>query len=175
MKNDDSTREQLQDAYNNMMTRIKTAIEEAEEAAPALLKYIENARETAVELGELTRDEAEKLAAWLERDLQDAGQHLVSTGKELGDWLQFDINLIEERLLDALLLAADHTRMEMQQFEQELKAGPAWNAGEITGPGTLVCSNCGATTRFHATGHIPACPDCGHTVYHRKTLRDELK
>ena len=74
-----------------MMTRVKTAIEEAEEATPpALLKHIANARETAIELGELTRDESEKIAAWLERDLHDAGQHLVSTGKELGDWLHFD-------------------------------------------------------------------------------------
>ncbi len=176
MKNDDSTREQLQDAYNNMMTRVKTAIEEAEEAAPpALLKHIANARETAVELGELTRNEAEKIAAWLERDLQDAGRHLVSTGKELGDWLHFDIGLIEQRLLDALLLAADHTRLEMQQFEQELEDGPAWNAGEITGPGTLICSHCGKAIRFHASGYIPECPECGHTIYHRKTVRDELE
>lgn len=172
MKNDDSTREQLQEAYNNMMMRVKTAIEEAEEAAPVLTKHIANARETAIELGELTRNESEKIAAWLERDLQDAGKHLVSTGKELGDWLQFDIGLIETRLLDALLLAADHTRLEMQQFEQELKEGPAWNTGEITGPGTLVCSNCGANMRFHATGHIPECPDCGHTIFHRKTRQD---
>jgi len=116
------------------MTRVKTAIEEAEEAAPpALLKYIENARETAVDLGELTRDEAEKIAAWLERDLQDAGHHLLTTGKELGDWLHFDIDLIEARLLDALLLAADHTCQEMRQFEQEIKDGPAWNAGACHG------------------------------------------
>jgi predicted RNA-binding Zn-ribbon protein involved in translation (DUF1610 family) len=29
--------------------------------------------------------------------------------------------------------------------------------------------------RFHTTGHIPECPNCGHTVFHRKTVRDELK
>jgi hypothetical protein len=31
--------------------------------------------------GELTREEAEKVAGYLERDLQDAGKHLAETGQ----------------------------------------------------------------------------------------------
>ena len=30
---------------------------------------------------------------------------------------------------------------------------------------------CKAEVRFHATGYIPECPTCGHTVYHRKILQ----
>jgi predicted RNA-binding Zn-ribbon protein involved in translation (DUF1610 family) len=63
----------------------------------------------------------------------------------------------------------------MQQFERDIKEGPPWNAGEVTGPGTLVCASCGAITRFHATGYIPNCPNCDHTVFHRKTVEDELE
>jgi hypothetical protein len=158
------------------MMRVKTAIEEAEESTlPVLQRFIHNARDTAVELEELTREESEKIAYYLQRDLQDAGKHLAETGHELGDWLRFDIHQIEERLLSVLLKVADHTRLELLQFEHDIKEGPAWNSGEITGPGTLVCAACHDIMRFHATGHIPECPNCGHTVFHRKTVKDELK
>lgn len=167
-----TTREQWLEAYDDMMVRVKTAIEEAEEATlPKLQEFIHDARDRAVELGELSREEAEKIAGYLERDLQDAGRHLAETGHELGDWLRFDIHQVEERLLEVLMRVADHTRVEMQQFQHEIEEGPTWNAGEITGPGTLECASCHNPVRFHATGEIPECPNCGHTVFHRKILQ----
>ena len=176
MSEEKSTREKWLAAYDDMMVRVKTTIEEAEEATvPTLRRYIHNARDTAVGLGELTREEAEKISTYLERDLADAGRHLADTGHHLGDWLRYDIDLIEDRLLEALAQVADHTRLEIQQFEREIQEGPAWNAGEVTGPGTLVCASCGNIIRFHATGYIPNCPNCGHTVFHRRTIRDELE
>lgn len=172
MSDEKSTRKKWLDAYDDMMVRVKTALEEAEEATlPRLREIIEEARDKAVELGELSRDEAEKIAWYLQRDLEDAGKHLADTGQELGDWLRFDIHQLEERLLEVLLRVADHTRLEMLQFEEEIREGPAWNAGEISGPGTLECAACKAPLHFHATGYIPSCPNCGHTVYHRKILR----
>jgi len=172
MSNDKSTREKWLAAYDDMMVRVKTAIEEAEEATlPKLREFIDDARDKAVELEELTREEADKVAWYLQRDLEDAGKHLADTGQELGDWLRFDIHQIEERLLEVLLRVADHTRLEMLQFENELEEGTAWNAGEISGPGTLECAACKQPLHFHATGYIPDCPNCGHTVYHRRILR----
>ncbi len=170
-EDDKSTREKWLAAYDDMMMRVKTAMEEAEESTlPVLQRFIRNARDTAVELEELTKEESEKIAYYLQRDMQDAGKHLAETGHELGDWLRFDIDLIEDRLLSVLAMVADRTRLEMLQFEHDIKEGPAWNTGEVSGPGTLVCVSCGATMRFHATGYIPNCPECGHTVFHRKTL-----
>jgi len=170
MTDEHPTREKWLHAYDNMMARVKTAFEEAEEnTLPVLRKYIRKARDTTVDLEELTRDEAEKVSMYLQRDIEDAGKHLAETGHELGDWLRFDVDLIEDRLLDILYRVADHTKLEIQQFEHDIEEGPAWNTGEITGPGTLVCETCGALMRFHATGEIPACPDCGHTVFHRQT------
>lgn len=172
MKDQHHGHDQWKNAYDDMMMRVRTAIEEAEESTlPVLQRVIHKARDTAVELGELTRDEAEKVAYYVQRDLQDAGHHLAETGHELGDWLRFDVDLIEQRLLDALALATDKTRVELMQFEQQLKAGPAWHSGEISGPGTLTCEQCGEALHFHATGTIPACPNCGHTVYHRQQRR----
>lgn len=164
-----STREKWQRAYDDMMMRIKTAFEEAEESTrPALQRFIHKARDTAVELEELSQEEAEKIAYYVRRDLHDAGQHMAESGHELGDWLRFDIDQLEHRLMSVFSLVADRTRLEMLQFEHDIEEGPAWNSGEVTGPGTLVCATCNATMRFHATGLIPDCPNCGKTVFHRK-------
>lgn len=164
-----STREKWQRAYDDMLMRVKTAYEEAEESTrPALQRFIHKARDTAIELEELSRDEAEKTAYYLQRDLQDAGRHLAESGQELGDWLRFDVDQLEDRLLSVLSLVADRTRLEMLQFEHDIETGLAWNSGEVTGPGTLVCAGCGESVRFHATGHIPVCPQCGKTVFYRK-------
>jgi hypothetical protein len=168
MKDEKSMRDKWLTAYDNMMARVKTALEEAEESTlPVVTGFVEKAKETAVELEELTRDEAEKVAYYLKRDIQDAGRHLAESGQELGDWLRFDVHQVEDRLLDMLALVADRTRLEMLQFEQDVDEGLAWHAGEITGPGTLACDACGAEIRFNATSEIPPCPNCGHTIYHR--------
>ena len=169
MKDELTTREKWLRAYDDMMVRVKTAFEEAEEGTlPVLRNYIHKAKDTAVELEELTRDEAEKVSTYLQRDIEDAGRHLAETGHELGDWLRFDASQIEDRLLEIMSQVADHTKLELLQFKHDIEEGLAWNTGEITGPGTLVCESCGALVRFHATGEIPACPDCGHTVFHRQ-------
>ena len=168
MKDEKTRRGKWLAAYDDMMARVKTALEEAEESTlPVVTGFIDKAKETAVELEELTRDEAEKVAYYLQRDMQDAGKHLAETGHELGDWLRFDVELVEDRLLEMLALVADRTRLEMLQFEHDVEEGLAWHAGEITGPGSLACDACGAEIRFNATSEIPACPNCGHTLYHR--------
>ena len=52
MKDEKTTREQWLEAYDDMMVRVKTAIEEAEEATlPKLQEFIHDARDKAVELG----------------------------------------------------------------------------------------------------------------------------
>ncbi|MEZ5543024.1 MAG: zinc ribbon-containing protein [Pseudomonadota bacterium] len=168
MKDEHTTRERWHAAYDKMMARVRTALEEAEEnTRPKVSAFIDKARDTAVELEELTRDEAERVAYYLRRDLEDAGRHLAETGHELGDWLRFDVHQIEDRLLEIFASVADRTRLEMLQFEQEVDEGLAWHAGEVTGPGSLTCDACGAVTRFSATGTIPPCANCGHTVFHR--------
>lgn len=158
----------LIDAYDKMMERVRGALEHAgHEAIPTLQRGIEKAAHKAVELGELSRDEADQIGQWLQRDLDDAGYYLASTGKDLGQWLRFDIEQVESRLLELFANAADRTRLEFLEFENRVAAESEYHTGEITAPGTLLCDNCGKKLHFHATGHIPPCPICHQTVYRR--------
>lgn len=155
-------------AYEKMLERVDGAFEKAQETTlPALKKNIEHAQEKAVELGELTREEAEKIAGYLERDMKDAGEFLAETGEEFRSWLRFDMELIEDRLLEMFASVADQTRVELGKLAEQARQASTYHTGEITGPGTLVCSGCGKELHFKKTGHIPPCAKCRGTEYKR--------
>ncbi|WJW74884.1 zinc ribbon-containing protein [Thiohalobacter sp. IOR34] len=165
---ENSPGERLVQAYNRMMERLRAAIEEAEEKAiPTLEENLHAAQDKAVELGELSREEAERIATWLRRDLEAAGDFLARSGSELAAWLRFDVERVEERLLEMLFTVADRTRLELQRFEDRMQANAAYHTGEVTGPGVLRCVACGEELHFHHTGHIPPCPKCRGTEFRR--------
>ena len=166
-------------AYNRMMERVKTRLEELEkteqEALPKLKQSIEHAVEKAVELGELTREEAHLIGEYVRRDLEDAGYYMAQSGEDLRAWLRFDLELIEDRLLELFSAAVDKTRLEMLAFQETIERAFHYRTGEITGPGALQCENCGELLHFHATSHIPPCPKCHATSFTRKRIRARAK
>ncbi len=155
-------------AYNRMMERVKSALDNAEKNTLMNLRQgIEKAVGLAEQLGELTRDDAERIGTYLQRDLYDAGKHLADSGRDLRSWLRFDVELIEDRLLDLFSSVADRTRLEWLELAQRAEEVPVYHSGEITGPGTLQCNACGQEMHFHATGHIPPCPKCNGSQFVR--------
>lgn len=160
-------------AYDQMMERVKVHLEELEHAEraafPRLSASIEHAAEKAIELGELTREEALLIGGYLKRDLQDAGHYLTVTGRDLHDWMRFDLQLIEDRLLDIFQSGVDQSRIELSAFEAALSETEVerYYAGEVTGPGTLQCEGCNEKRIAHAPALIRSCPSCGGTSFIR--------
>ena len=65
--------DRLVGAYERMLERVNGALKHAEKTTvPTLRHALEQAREKAVELEEITREEAERVADYLERDMHDA-------------------------------------------------------------------------------------------------------
>ncbi|KAF0192372.1 MAG: hypothetical protein FD165_997 [Gammaproteobacteria bacterium] len=169
-----ATGDRLVAAYNRMTERIRAMLDEAgKKALPTLQHRIDAAKAKAVELGELTREEAEKIGTYLKRDIEDAAEYLSGPSQEFADWLRFDIQLIEERLLEMFLTVADRTKLELMEFEHEAQRADAWHTGEIAGIGTLQCFDCGELLHFHATGHIPPCPQCHSTAFRRVSHNEQ--
>jgi len=155
-------------AYEKMFERAAENLHSAEvKTAPLLHRLIDEARDEAVALGELSEKDAVKLAGWLKRDLDDATSYLAETGHELRDWLGFETALLENATLDLLLKAADKTTVELLQMKENARRTPIYTSGEITGVGTLVCEQCGEKLHFHKAGRIPPCPRCHATTFHR--------
>lgn len=165
--------ERLGEAYDRMLARVRERMGEMEkDARPMLHNAIENAKETATELGELSREEAEKVGDYLRRDLEHAGDFLSRTGKDLGSWLRFDTELVERSLAEMFFQVADQTEVELAELSVRAEILGEWHTGEISGIGTLECKSCGEQLHFHRTGHIPPCPRCHGTSFRRISDED---
>jgi hypothetical protein len=155
-------------AYETMLERSASEFHKLEEkSGPALHRLIDKARARAVELEELSEEEAARVAEYLKRDLADANFYLSEKGKEFRDWLGFEDSLLAAELTDMFLSAADPSIVEMHELELKLAAESVYKTGEITGPGTLICDECGEVLHFHRAGHIPPCAKCHGTTFRR--------
>ena len=156
-----------------MLDRLQHAVTQAKGAGPALQHGVDAAMEKATELGELSREEAEKIGDYLRRDLHDAASFINDSGKELKDWLNFDLGVVERELGKRFADMVDHTRLELDKLERLATQVGEWHTGEIVSIGTLECKSCGEVLRFHHIGHIPPCPKCHGTTYRRLSSSDE--
>lgn len=170
-----ATEDRLVKAYEQMLERVRDTVSDAEEATPKLRAMLDTARDHMVELGELTREEAQKISGYLERDIEDASHYLAETGEDLRAWWRFDLELIEQRIFDAFTSVADQTSLQLQQWSERARQASLYQAGQITGPGTLSCDRCGAETRFTRAGRIPPCADCGGQSFRRVQADGDTK
>jgi predicted RNA-binding Zn-ribbon protein involved in translation (DUF1610 family) len=164
--------DKLLHAYDTMMERVHDAVEKAEKLAiPTIDENLKQAQEKAVELGELTREEASKVASYLKRDFDDVSAYLQETQEEFSEWLSFESTLVEGRIGEWLSLVADKTKLEWDKINLQAMKGKLYHSGEVTGPGTLECISCEQTLNFKKTGHIPPCPKCHKTEFKRHSKR----
>ena len=161
--------DRLVGAYEAMLERVHEAAETGEKkTVPWLREALANAREKAVQLEELTREEADKVSRYVERDLHEAASFIADTGQEFRDWLTFDWRLMQNRMLDMFAGMADQTSQALRGFAEQARHASQYHTGEITAPGVLECTGCGETLHFEKTGRIPPCPKCNATTFQRK-------
>ncbi len=157
-------------AYNLMLKRAREVLGDA---GKGLGHALDTAMEKATELEELSREEAQQVSDYIVRDLHDAASFINESSSELGDWLRFDLEVVERSVADMFSQMVDHTRLELQRLEQRANAVGEWHTGEVVGIGTLECKGCGEQLHFHQTSHIPPCPKCRGTKYRRISTREE--
>jgi len=154
------------DAYELLLEK---ALEKAHQSGAIAHHMIAEIRADIVALNKFSDDEIAKLEAYVKRDLVDAAAYLDKTGKELKDWLGFDVELIKRDFWQRFSKAADQTTTALYQLKQQAE-NAGYHTGELTGLGTLVCDQCGEKLHFHKPGHIPPCPKCDSTHFHRQNF-----
>ncbi|MGD8571310.1 MAG: zinc ribbon-containing protein [Gammaproteobacteria bacterium] len=162
----------LVDAHKTMVERVrKTMDEEKQETTPKVLHALENAKEKAIELGEVTREEAELVSDYIVRDLHDAADFIERNRAEFKDWLNLEMDIIEDTILDSLPPLVDETRLALDQLKHRADSVGEWHTGEIVSPGKFICKSCDKTLEIHKTGHIPPCPSCKGTKFRRQSTQ----
>lgn len=69
---------------------------------------------------------------------------------------------------------ADPTLSEWLTWKADLEQ-QTYHTGELTGPGVLLCNQCGERLHFTRAGRIPPCPKCGGSEFHRPGKEAVLK
>ena len=155
-------------AYGHILSGIKKFITHTEDEISKQFNHaLENAKKTGSELNEFTHEEVDLIGEYIKRDIHDAAHYISETGTELSDWLRFDTQLIEAKLLELMNLAVDSSRVELAQLTEKARRESIWSSGETTGPGTLRCTQCQNTVQFHQIGIIPKCPVCNNDQFQR--------
>jgi len=154
----------LSAAYDRTLERTR---ETMDKAGKGVREALDMAMEKATELGELSREEADLISIYVMRDLEDAAKFVNKSGQELKDWLRFDLEVVEDALLQIFSNMVDHTRSALDDLQERANAAGEWHTGEVTGIGTLQCKSCGELMHFHQTSHIPPCPKCHGTKFRR--------
>jgi len=168
MSDSNDQREHEVKGYERMLERLRERMSEAgEQIEHGYHAAVDQVRERSVELGELTREEADRVSQWLQRDIEDAAEYVETARGTYSDWLHMDLQLVEQWAWDQFSSVADQTRLQWQAFNRELQAAARYHTGEITGPGTLVCRDCGERLEFKRAGHIPPCPQCHGSRFER--------
>lgn len=158
--------DKLVQGYNTMMDKLSEWTEKADEnAGPMIINGVKEAEEFLTDLKEWTAEEIDLISRYVKRDLQDAAEKMEKENKTFLEWLEFDKQLIEDKILSVFASMADQTRLELDHLRETANE---WHTGEITGIGVLVCQNCGKELHFNKPGRIPPCPSCKHTVFRRK-------
>jgi len=167
-KNSKERYQQLEHGYALLLERAVKTFEDLEKkSAPVLRHLLDTAKDKAVELEELTLEEAEQVKEYVTHDLHDAARHLIEEERELADWLRLDLLLVERQLLHNFSTLAELARLEFKHLMKDPRHALEWHTGEIVGIGALQCESCGKQIHFHKPGHIPPCSGCHGTCFHR--------
>ena len=128
---------------------------------------VHNAQQLAREIYNLTQEEAESLGSTLKRDMHKANQVLNQQSKELGDWLSFDLALVEDRFIEMIARAADKSWLDFRAFEHDDHQASLYRSGEVCNAGSFSCTHCDETLRLSSAAQIPPCVACGHKEFYR--------
>ena len=158
--------ETLDEAYEVLLER---ALRKAHKNSAVLHHMIGESLDDTAPLIKLNEGDVVKLKGYVKRDLIDAARYRDKTGKALQDWLGFDLTLIKDEFWKIFSAAADKTTTELSLIKLQAQIAE-YHTGELTGLGTLVCDQCAEKLHFHKPGHIPPCPKCNSTHFHRQNF-----
>ncbi len=161
-------KDKLLKAYNRMVDELHAAVEKAEETlSPTIDEMLKNAENLTKKAYALTQDEIKGISEHLKRDIASAREHMQTDGKEFKQWLNFDIQQVEDQFVDFISKAADKTWIDFKALEILSKKNSVYKTGEICSAGTLRCLDCSQEMKFTKSSRIPPCPKCHHTNFER--------
>ncbi|PLY01908.1 MAG: hypothetical protein C0622_06255 [Desulfuromonas sp.] len=148
--------------YEKFISRTEELIDSGRKNFDEALK---KAGEELTAAGNFTREQADKVSAFVKRDVRHAIDHAEKTGENIKEAVDPKrVAAGAQSLFARILSSAAGTLNEWaQKSEQQVE----FKTGEVTSPGTLTCKNCGEQLHMKKTARIPPCPACHMTLYRK--------
>ncbi len=160
------TENKLIEIYNNIVKHLHEALDKSERT---LAEALEIAKQKTAETTDVNQEDLDKTGDAVMRDIEHAASQETPVQDEdsLAEWLKFDIELLENFAFDAFMELADKTKVQLARLEYEAKQYHPYKSGDITGPGSFTCNQCGKVIAFKRPSIIPKCPECGGENFSR--------
>ncbi len=126
---------------------------------------LEKAHEQMTTLGEFTAEHGAELKNYMARDLEQT----IADAQRLGEEAKERLNpgRLGAGALASLATVLESTGNALHSLSEKTKGKLTYKTGEITSAGTLTCQACGEAIHLKQTGHIPPCPKCSATLFHK--------
>ncbi len=148
--------------YQKLADRTAEILAEGKKTLDGALK---KASDEITSGGEYSREQAEKISAYLRRDLSEVGKKALQARDAVLAAVEPHrvVAGMQSGLAKLLSTAAD----VLSELAGKSEQGLEFKTGEVTSPGTLTCKDCGKEMHFKATVRIPPCPQCHKTVFRK--------
>jgi len=165
-KTDKSQEDEEVTKYEKLASRTRELFEQArEKSASGLDSALDHAKDELVAAGEFSAKQGERLRKYVRRDLnatsEDVQKLLEKIQKgthpsRVGAGFLGLVHHVSESLGSAFDKLATKT-------EEKL----TYHTGEISGPGTLICTKCSKAHHLYHTGRVPPCSGCKRTEFRK--------
>lgn len=126
---------------------------------------LKKASEDFAAAGDFTREQSERIAGYVKRDLGHTADHLNKTTESIKGAVRPQRLAAGAQSFFAKILTTTSTHLT--EWAQKAEAQLEFKTGEITSPGTLTCKNCQEELHMKRPARIPPCPQCHKTVFRK--------
>jgi hypothetical protein len=166
----DQEKEKLLEQYDAFAEKFKDVyLSGKDRGKEAMTQAMEKAQVELSALGEFSAEQSESMKKYLTRDLEQT----ITDAKEIGNTISHEAKdkLQPSRLgagaLSSLAYVLEQTSDALQSMMNKTVNAITYRTGEITSAGSLTCQSCSSKMQFKKTGHIPPCPKCSGTLFHK--------
>jgi len=166
MENNEQEKHKLAEQYDKLAGKFNELyLAGKARGREAMSVALDRAGEQLAAVGEFGTEQGEALKQFIARDLDQT----ISDARHLGDEARERLNptRLGEGALSSLAAALELGSSALHSLSDKTKKKFTYKTGEMTSAGTLTCQACEQKVVLKKTGHIPPCPKCCSTVFHK--------
>ncbi|MFZ1545798.1 MAG: hypothetical protein WAT12_01665 [Candidatus Nitrotoga sp.] len=166
MESNDQDKSRLSEQYDKLASKFNEIyLAGKERGRESMSVALDKANEHLTSLGEFSSEHGEELKQYLARDLDQTISDAQKFGEEAKE--RFHPARLGAGALSSLATVLELTGNALRSLSSKTKETLTYKTGEITSAGTLTCQACEQKVQLKKSGHVPPCPKCHGTLFHK--------